>query len=313
MAFFYAPLDPLIESLPDPMRKAYRAAECALMSATNVVIQIAGSRADLLPEAIGSLQAHMPGWEANVLPVEGELAAARRLEPYLAMQGTYTTAHVAALDYGKKVAGAVDQAFDTYHLMMVDAWGAEGEDVWAKAYRKLLSDFDVVTDREVEVYSGPEWTTFRERFRGRLPAARTDDLLTHMRLEVAAWAEGRDTSPTDQDQDERRRPAAEAGKRVRGAALPPESPTPRWDDDNRTLYLGGEPIKIYKSHPAPNQIELLSAFEKEGWRVSIPDPFRDAKKLNNTIAALNVALGGTRLSFHGDGTGEGVRWQIRKA
>jgi hypothetical protein len=92
--------------------------------------------------------------------------------------------------------------------------------------------------------------------------------------------------------------------------LPTETLLPRWDDDNRTLYLGDKPIKVYGRHPAENQTALLNAFQAQGWPTTIPTPFQGARKLNSTIAALNSSLRATRLRFRGDGTGEGVRWQI---
>jgi hypothetical protein len=88
---------------------------------------------------------------------------------------------------------------------------------------------------------------------------------------------------------------------------------PRWDDDNRTLYIGDEVVKVYRRYPAGSQTELLQAFQVEGWPPIIPSPFGDdAKKLNNTITKMNRALKETPLRFHGDGTGEGVGWRLEE-
>jgi hypothetical protein len=91
--------------------------------------------------------------------------------------------------------------------------------------------------------------------------------------------------------------------------LRPASSVPRWDDDGRTLYFDGKEIKKFRRHPAPNQTELLTAFEEEGWPPTIPDPFTDPQKLEQTIWDINKRLPPGTIRFRGDGTGEGVTWE----
>jgi hypothetical protein len=71
---------------------------------------IAGNRADLLPQALGRLQANMPQEQAAIRAGEADLAAARNLAPFEAMGETYSSALTAALEYGEKVAWAVGEA-----------------------------------------------------------------------------------------------------------------------------------------------------------------------------------------------------------
>jgi hypothetical protein len=45
--------------------------------------------------------------------------------------------------------------------------------------------------------------------------------------------------------------------------------------------------------------------------VTIPNPFgSNSRKLNDTIQALNKSLPAGSIRFHGDGTGEGVSWEL---
>ena len=68
--------------------------------------------------------------------------------------------------------------------------------------------------------------------------------------------------------------------------------------------------------PAPNQEMVLTAFEEEGWPYRVYDPLppeegKDAKqRLHETIKALNGHRLARIIRFHGDGTGEGVFWEL---
>lgn len=68
--------------------------------------------------------------------------------------------------------------------------------------------------------------------------------------------------------------------------------------------------------PAPNQETILTAFQEESWPVRIDDPLPpkaeiDPKeRLHNTIKALNRNQKQRRLKIKGDGTGEGVMWEV---
>jgi hypothetical protein len=90
---------------------------------------------------------------------------------------------------------------------------------------------------------------------------------------------------------------------------------PRWDGELRELRLGGKLLKGYKL-PAPNQEAILAAFEEEGWPPRVDDPLppqpeQDPKRrLHDTLKALNRHQKHQLIRFLGDGTGEGVRWEL---
>jgi hypothetical protein len=93
------------------------------------------------------------------------------------------------------------------------------------------------------------------------------------------------------------------------ATIPTESITPRWDEAARELRYRTRLLKVYRKNPAKNQIDLIEAFHRAGWSRSIPDPFKDTRKLNQTLRDLNRALSDKAIRFVGDGTGEGVKWE----
>lgn len=89
---------------------------------------------------------------------------------------------------------------------------------------------------------------------------------------------------------------------------------PNWDAATRELRIEGRIIKRFKWQ-AVNQELVLSAFQEDGWPTVIDDPLppkpdQDAKRrLHDTIKALNRNHEHAALRFHGNGTGEGVRWE----
>jgi hypothetical protein len=95
----------------------------------------------------------------------------------------------------------------------------------------------------------------------------------------------------------------------------PLARVPRWDRDRQELRLGPEIVKCYKT-PAPNQELILAAFEEEGWPVHIfdplpPHPDQDPRRrLHDTINSLNRNQKKPLLRFMGDGSGQGVRWDL---
>ena len=70
---------------------------------------------------------------------------------------------------------------------------------------------------------------------------------------------------------------------------------------------------------AGNQETVLAAFEEEGWprRIDDPLPPRGALvpkyRLHFTIQCLNQGQLSQLIRFFGDGTGEGVCWELREA
>lgn len=89
---------------------------------------------------------------------------------------------------------------------------------------------------------------------------------------------------------------------------------PHWDAATRELRIEGRIIKRFKWQ-AVNQELVLSAFQEDGWPTVIDDPLppkpeQDAKRrLHDTIKALNRNHEHPAMRFHGNGTGEGVRWE----
>jgi hypothetical protein len=84
---------------------------------------------------------------------------------------------------------------------------------------------------------------------------------------------------------------------------------PRWDEDRRTLYLGDQVVKKYNRASAPNQLDVIEAFQNAGWPAAVDDPFGNTRKLNQTLRNLNKALAPGTIRFRQDGTGERVIWE----
>jgi len=90
---------------------------------------------------------------------------------------------------------------------------------------------------------------------------------------------------------------------------------PKWDCDRRELRLGDKIIKVFKL-PSPMQEAILMAFEEEGWPPRIEDPLPGhpdllpKRRLHDTIKSLNRNQKNSLIRFMGDGTGEGIRWEL---
>ncbi|MEX2142545.1 MAG: hypothetical protein WD894_25045 [Pirellulales bacterium] len=95
----------------------------------------------------------------------------------------------------------------------------------------------------------------------------------------------------------------------------PEALIPTWDYDLQELRLGNKVVKRFMT-PAPNQQMILAAFEEEGWPLHIDDPLppqgdlEPKRRLHDTINSLNRHQKEPLIRFIGDGTGEGIRWQL---
>jgi hypothetical protein len=104
------------------------------------------------------------------------------------------------------------------------------------------------------------------------------------------------------------------GLSVEPAVRMPQVPT--WDDQRRQLRIGSKIVKEFKL-PSPNQETVLMAFEEEGWPPRIDDPLSPQaqldprRRLHDTIKALNRKQKHPALRFMGDGSGEGIRWELR--
>lgn len=108
-------------------------------------------------------------------------------------------------------------------------------------------------------------------------------------------------------------PAATEGESVPATAAAPR-PTPRWERDLHRLWLGSHLVKEF-AQPAPNQEQLLTAFERLRWPARIADPlppmpYQEPKeRLRDTVKHLNRHQVHRLVRFHGDGTGRGVFWE----
>ncbi len=91
--------------------------------------------------------------------------------------------------------------------------------------------------------------------------------------------------------------------------------TPKWDPEIRSLRIDDTVVKRFKWRAA-NQEAVLNAFHEEGWPQRIDDPLpphpeQDSKRrLSDTIKCLNKNQTHQLIRFHGDGTGEGVTWEL---
>jgi hypothetical protein len=90
---------------------------------------------------------------------------------------------------------------------------------------------------------------------------------------------------------------------------------PVWDCDRQELRLGGLIVKQFKV-PAPNQEVVLATFQEEQWPARIDDPLPGVlsvdpkRRLHETITSLNRNQRRRLIQFMGDGSGEGVRWEL---
>lgn len=90
---------------------------------------------------------------------------------------------------------------------------------------------------------------------------------------------------------------------------------PQWDRQCRVLRVGQCVVKHYR-RPSANQERVLSAFQEEDWPHRIDDPLspqgeQEPKcRLHDTIKWLNRHQEHHLIRFLGDGTGEGVCWEL---
>lgn len=95
----------------------------------------------------------------------------------------------------------------------------------------------------------------------------------------------------------------------------PKSARPCWDSERRVLTLNGTIVKHFK-WAAENQEAILCVFEEENWSSRIDDPLKPCpeqnskRRLSDTIKCLNRKQSNALIHFRGDGTGEGVIWEL---
>lgn len=92
---------------------------------------------------------------------------------------------------------------------------------------------------------------------------------------------------------------------------------PRWDSERQEFSLGDQLVKRFKL-PSPNQETILMAFEEEEWPPRIDDPLPPhpdldpKRRLHDTIKSLNRNQKLRLVRFMGDGTGQGIRWEMMR-
>ncbi len=107
--------------------------------------------------------------------------------------------------------------------------------------------------------------------------------------------------------------AADANER-----LPSRNLVPTWDSERLELRMGQVIVKQFKA-PAPNQQLILVAFEEEDWPARIDDPLPlhpercPKRRLHETINSLNRHQKVAAIRFMGDGSGEGIRWELNQS
>jgi hypothetical protein len=304
MIRFYPRPDALIDNLPDPIKKAYRAAEGVLMYADSAALMVAGSRTDLLPQAIGRLRACLPEEEAAVRAAEADLAAARSFVPFPALGQMFAAAHLAAVSYAEAVAEAVDAAAErgNYtrenpgHRTIVGAWGCDGVVRWADHYRDYLAECGILVSEEEVVCPGPEWQAFRKKLLDLLPGDKTEDLQTHMRLEVAPCVKGwkarqEDTAPPELQAPGTTAKSTTTRKYAFDLAIDENSRTV-WRG-NRTANFGGNEkpwlvlVALLRRYPAFYAIEDLGP---EIWNPTDRDTDPEEHTVHRTVSDLRKHL-----------------------
>jgi hypothetical protein len=96
---------------------------------------------------------------------------------------------------------------------------------------------------------------------------------------------------------------------------PNESRIPVWDRDRQELRVGLAIVKQFKV-PARNQETILAAFQEEDWPVFIDDPLPmhpeidPKRRLHDTINSLNRNQKSDVIRFRGNGSGQGIRWEL---
>jgi hypothetical protein len=90
---------------------------------------------------------------------------------------------------------------------------------------------------------------------------------------------------------------------------------PQWDRESMELRFADVLVKRFRL-PSPNQVAILDAFEEEGWPARIDDPLppqpgiEPKRRLHDAVKNLNRNQQVACLRFHGDGTGQRVRWAV---
>ncbi len=102
---------------------------------------------------------------------------------------------------------------------------------------------------------------------------------------------------------------------IRAMTMPAVERVPRWDAKSRELWLGDVLVRRFRTK-AINQERVLAAFQEERWPVQIDDPLpphaetERERRLHDAITKLNRHQCNSLLHFRGDGSGNGVCWEV---
>jgi hypothetical protein len=92
---------------------------------------------------------------------------------------------------------------------------------------------------------------------------------------------------------------------------------PRFNADNHEVWWGSHLVKRF-TRPAPNLEAILTALEKSNWSEHVgtiftPKGNRLSKyQLHEAIKTWNESSLGKFIALHGDGLGQGIRWERLK-
>jgi hypothetical protein len=92
---------------------------------------------------------------------------------------------------------------------------------------------------------------------------------------------------------------------------------PRFNADNHEVWWGSHLVKRF-NRPAPNLEAILTALEKSNWSEHVatiltPKGDRLSKyQLHEAIKTWNESSLGKFIALHGDGLGQGIRWERLK-
>lgn len=90
---------------------------------------------------------------------------------------------------------------------------------------------------------------------------------------------------------------------------------PHWDVATRVLRVGRHVVKQFRV-PSSAQEAILAAFQEEGWPPHLDDPLPPVRdgcpkdRLRDAIRHVNANQKNRLLRFRGDGTGQGILWEL---
>lgn len=111
------------------------------------------------------------------------------------------------------------------------------------------------------------------------------------------------------------RPAEASARQASGQKASAAQSVPTWDPLRRELRMNGRVIKRFR-WTAKNQERILATFDEEGWPCRIDDPIPpqpngdQRQKLRDAVRALNQSHEISLIRFRGDGSGQGVVWEL---